>query len=139
MWIVLINWALMNIVEFQYTKAIQMEVLRTNDLAAVNPEESLMQKLGTLHVIFSSAALMIQLIMASRILSGLGIVSSMLLHPIVTFLNGLVISLRYGFVTASITRGTFELTNLIFSNAYNSSYYAIPHHIRDEAKELIQR
>ena len=138
MWVVLINWALMNIVEFQYTKAIQMEVLRTNDLAAVNPEESLMQKLGTLHVIFSSAALMIQLIMASRILSGLGIVSSMLLHPIVTFLNGLVISLRYGFVTASITRGTFELTNLIFSNAYNSSYYAIPHHIRDEAKELIQ-
>ena len=134
MWIIFLNWALMNIVEFQYTKAIEIEVMKMGH----NFEENLTQKLGTLSVIFSSGTLIIQLILASRIISALGITSSMLLHPVVTFLNGILISLRYGFSTAAITKGTFDATNLIFSNAYNSSYYAIPHNFREESKELIQ-
>ncbi len=134
MCIIFMNWALMNIVEFQYTKAIQMNVLQMGS----NFEGNLAQKLGTLSVIFSSGTLLIQLILASRIISSLGIVSSMLLHPIVTFLNGIIVSLRFGFSTAAITKGTFDVTNLIFSNSYNSSYYAIPHDLRAETKELIQ-
>lgn len=134
MWIIFINWALMNIIEFQYTKALQIDVMKMGS----NFEGNLAQKLGTLNVIFSTGTLFIQLILASRIISSLGIVSSMLLHPMVTFLNGIIISLRYGFSTAAITKGTFDMTNLIFSNAYNSSYYAIPHNYREEAKELIQ-
>ncbi len=134
MWIVFLNWAIMNIVEFQYTKAIELDVLAMGS----DFETNLVQKLGTLHVIFSAGTLFIQLVLASRIISSLGIVSSMLLHPIVIFLNGIIISLRYGFSTAAITKGTFEITNLIFSNAYNSSYYAVPHNIREESKELIQ-
>lgn len=134
MWIIFLNWALMNIVEFQYTKAIQNDVLSMGS----NFEGNLAQKMGTLNVIFSSGTLIIQLILASRIISSLGIVSSMLLHPIVTFFNGILISLRFGFPTAAITKGTFDITNLIFSNSYNSSYYAIPHNFREETKELIQ-
>lgn len=138
MWIVFINWGIMNLIEFQYTAAIQEQVMLSKHSTGIDFEGDISQKLGTLHIIFSSGALIIQLIAASRILSGLGIVSSMLLHPIVTFFNGIIIALRYGFITSSITRGTFELTNLIFNNAYNSSYYALPHNIRDDAKELIQ-
>ena len=44
MWIIFLNWALMNIVEFQYTKAIEIEVMKMGH----NFEENLTQKLGTL-------------------------------------------------------------------------------------------
>lgn len=159
MLVVILHWGMMNMVEFQYTKAIQQDVysvqeetlvLEENDLnvhlaaetsdAALSTqyEQKITQKLGLLHVVFNAAALIIQLILASRIITSLGVVSSLLIHPLVTLLNLMGLSLRFGFVTAAMTRGSFELTGLIFNNAYESSYYAIPHHKREMAKELMQ-
>lgn len=133
--IVFFNWAIMNVVEFQYTSAVLETTMKIHgsDFAT-----SLAQDLGKLHTIFNTGALVIQLIFASRIISSLGIASSIFLHPIVTILNLCVLTFRYGFFSAAITKGSFEITNLISTNAYNSSYYAIPHHIRDEVKEVLQ-
>ncbi len=157
--VVLLHWGMMNIVEFQYTKAIQQEVYSVQEETIVlnehNPglvlasegltdsqiaiyEQEITKKLGLLHVIFNAAALVIQLILASRIITSLGVVSSLLIHPLVTLLNLFGLSLRFGFVTAAITRGSFELTGLIFNNAYESSYYAIPHKKRSITKEVMQ-
>ncbi len=161
--IIILHWAIMNVVEFQYTKAIQQEVYSMQENTLVMQEETheialaseatdehytehqvqdfehqIAYKLGFLHMIFNAAALAIQLVLASRILTSVGIISSMLLHPLITLLNLAGLTLRFGFFTAALTRGTYELTNLIFKNAYDSSYYAIPHEQRSDVKELMQ-
>jgi len=173
MLVVILHWSIMNIVEFQYTKAIQQEVYEaqeqtlvleeksvefsagqiatneiilaetetaalTNEHSEVDYEHALTQKLGMLHLLFNAVALLIQLIIASRILTSLGVIASMMLHPLITLLNLIGLTLRFGFGTAVLTRGSYELTGLIFKSSYDSSYYAIPHSKRDDAKELMQ-
>lgn len=133
--IVFLNWAIFNIVEFQYTKAVLDSVLQTH---GTNHAVSLAADLGFFHVIFSFGALFIQLIFTSRIIESLGIASSITVHPIVTFLNLILQTTKFNLLTAAITKGSFEITNLISTNAYNSSYYAIPHHYRDDVKEVMQ-
>lgn len=160
--IVALHWAMMNIVEFQYTKAVEQEVMGQHEetlvenetghdptlasigddpeanLSGKNIEQDIAVTLGNLHLIFNSAALLMQLILTSRILGFLGITSTMLLHPLVTFMNLILMSLRFNFYTASLTRGSFELTGILFKNSYDSSYYGIPHEMRVETKELMQ-
>jgi HEAT repeat protein len=156
--VVLLHWGMMNMVEFQYTKAIQQEVYSVQEETLLSYDEfgvvlasegftdeqvqyyehQLTQKLGTLHVIFNTAALFIQLIIASRLLQSLGVVPSMLIHPLISLLNLIGLTLKFNFNTAVLTRGSYELTGLLFQNSYNSTYYSIPHALRDEVKELMQ-
>lgn len=155
--VILLQWAIMNVVEFQYTKAIQQNVFSTQEETLLSEENSgeimlasevteetkhyeheFTKKLGILQVIFNGGALFIQLILASRIIVGLGISSSLLLHPIATLFNVLGLTLRFGFFTAAMTRGSFELTFNIFKNAYHSSYYATPQKMRSDIKEVLE-
>ena len=131
--VVLLHWAIMNIIEFQYTNALQNAVAHTEHY-----EEDLTSRLGTLHMVFYSVALFIQLIAASRVLTSLGVVSSMILHPIGVILNVLAMTYHYSFASAALVKGGFEFTNIFYKNGYDSSYYAIPHALRDDAKELMQ-
>ncbi len=149
--IVALHWAIMNMVEFQYTKAIQQDVYGTQEETLVqedhvilaaeeeeNYDQMIAKKMGTLHVIFNTTALGLQLIFASRILTSLGVVSSLMVHPLVAFMNILALTLRFGFITGAVTRGGYELTGILFKSAYDSSYYAIPHEDRDDVKEFMQ-
>ncbi len=131
--VVLLHWAIMNIIEFQYTNALQNAVAHSEHY-----EEDLTSRLGTLHMVFYSVALFIQLIAASRVLTSLGVVWSMLLHPIGVILNVLAMTFHYSFASAALVKGGFEFTNIFFKNGYDSSYYAIPHELRDDAKEVMQ-
>lgn len=131
--VVLLHWAIMNIVEFQYTSALQNAVAHTEHY-----EEDLTTRLGTLHMVFYSVALFIQLIAASRVLTSLGVISSMILHPIGVILNVLAMTYHYSFVSAALVKGGFEFTNIFYKNGYDSSYYAIPHSLRDDTKEVMQ-
>lgn len=133
--VVLFHWAAMNIVEFQYTKALQELVANSH---GDNYEADLVGKIGTLHVIFYSCALFIQLVVASRILTSLGVIWSMMLHPLVLILNVVGMTLNYNFATTALVKGGFEFTNILFKNGYDSSYYVIPHDLRDDAKEVMQ-
>ncbi|OGJ43212.1 hypothetical protein A2974_01770 [Candidatus Peregrinibacteria bacterium RIFCSPLOWO2_01_FULL_48_20] len=138
--VVFFFWAIMNILEFQYTKAIQQDVFEAQEQTLVleDYEHLIAQKLGTLHLIFNSAALLMQLVVASRIITSLGITSSMMLHPLVTMINVLAMIFQFNFFTASLARGSHELTGILFKSSYDSSYYAIPHHLRRDAKEFMQ-
>jgi len=159
MLLVLLHWGIMNMVEFQYTKAIQQEVYSVQEETLITVddehgivlasdgfteeqnkvfEHQLTKKLGTLHALFNAAALVFQLIVASRLIQALGIVPSLLIHPIVTLLNLVGLTLKFNFNTAVLSRGGYEITGLLFKNSYDSSYYSIPHKMRDEVKELMQ-
>ena len=136
--VVLLQWALLNLIEFQYTSALEDTISMVEGATLESQMHLLMEKLGTLQLVFSAGALFIQLVLASRILVSLGITSTLLVHPVVTLFNLLGLFFRFSFFTSAITRGSFELTQLIFKNAYDSSYYAIPHEDRSEVKEIMQ-
>lgn len=149
--VVLLHWGMMNIVEFQSMKAVEQNVTHQEEQTivdshsnesvilaeATSDEENITEKLGMLHIALYSAALLLQLIFASRILSSLGVVPTMMLHPILTILNVLAMSLRFNIVTASITRASYELTTVLFKNATDSSAYALSHSSEEEAREIL--
>ncbi len=101
-------------------------------------EEQLTAKLGLLQIIFGIATLIMQLLISSRILKGLGIINSMAIHPLVAVLNLTGLTLRFNMLTASISKGASEMTGLLFQNAYHSSYYAFGDKIIDQMKELLE-
>ena len=156
MLVVLLHWSIMNVVEFQFTKAIQQDVYEAQEETYVmgeseivlgseaeaivekNYEQEIARKLGLIHVIANAFALIIQLVLASRIITRFGVIATMLIHPLITVLNILGLTLRFNFTSAAITRGSYELTGILFKNAYDSSYYAVPHHKRSHVKEVMQ-
>ena len=166
---ILLQFMLLNLFEFQYFKAIEESVIEKNKIEfevkdyrpdtnlkvslldvknvtlssenALNDnviEEKITQSLGLFQMIFSAGSLIVQIFFASRILNSLGIVGSLLVHPLVTLLNLFNMTFNFNFLTAAAGRSSLEITSGIFHNAYHSSYYAIIESMRTEIKELIE-
>lgn len=169
--IILLQFMMTYLFEFQYTKAIQEQVVTTQnnpitfeitgykpdtnlkipllnvnqiqnpipiDQPKIDLESQITQKLGLLQVIFSAGSLLIQIFVTSRILSSLGVISTLFIHPLISLVNLIGMTLNFNFLTASIGRGYFEITSGIFSNAYHASYYAMKETIRDQMKEIME-
>lgn len=100
--------------------------------------EKLTEGLGKLYVLISLSALLIQLFLAGRLIRNLGIIGSLILHPIVALINIVGLTLRFDLVTAIISKTGSEITGVIFKNSYNSSYYAISRHKRHQTKEFME-
>jgi HEAT repeat protein len=166
--IVMIQFMLLTMVEFQYTKAVQESVIERHEaieLTTYQPDSTLQvsllniepltgntpenahslsienditKNLGLLTMIFSIGSLIVQILIASRLIRSIGVVGTLLLHPIVTILNLLGMTINFNFFTAAMGRSNFEITGKLFQNAYHSSYYAITENIRDHIKEFME-
>ncbi|MBI4994211.1 MFS transporter [Candidatus Peregrinibacteria bacterium] len=169
--IVLFQWIFMNVLEFQYTKAIEQSVTKKQEstIAHVDPkifraavlsstegidnykaveeekralstsEQALLaEKLGVFKSIFYAAAFIIQALFASRIITALGVVGSMLLHPIIMLMSLVGMFLKFGFLSSFVSKMNFEVTNVVYKNAYFASHYAFPKFIRDQAAEFLE-
>lgn len=166
--LVMFQFLLTNIMEFQYTKAVQNEILQRESVqfelteykpettlkvsllnlkkpesvpsptTSHNTEEELMKNLGLLLMIFSLGSLAVQFLVASRIIGSLGIVRTLLIHPLITLIGLIGMTLKFNFLSATITRSSFEITSKLFYSAYHSSYYAIPERMRDQFKEFTE-
>ncbi|MBP9718498.1 MFS transporter [Candidatus Gracilibacteria bacterium] len=101
-------------------------------------ESKLSHKLGSLKSGFHTAALIIQALIATRLISALGVVGSMLLHPIIMLMSLVGMFLKFGMTSSTITRVNFEMTNVVFKNAYFTSHYALTKEIRDQAAEFLE-
>jgi len=134
LFVILIQWILVNLMEFQYTKAVVQNIHEPE----VTMQQALTHGLGTLHILFHSFALLTQLFFASRIISTLGIIGSLLLHPIVNLLSLGALTFRFGFTSAVLAKTNFEITNTIHKNAYHTSYYAIKSDIREQIREFLE-
>lgn len=169
--VILLQWIFMNILEFQYTKAIEQSITRKNEptiakvldsnnlkanvldssatlpasnqqnmnrALTIDEEAKLTQKLGTYKGLFHGAALIVQIIVASRLITALGIVGSLLLHPVLMLMSIVGMFLKFGFYSSFISKMGFETTNVVHKNAYFSSHYAFPKSIRDQAAEFLE-
>lgn len=172
---VILQFMLLNLMEFQYTKAIEQAVehkqsalelqiqeyqpatsLKVSLLEAkivdrseqpqakstqenkINHEQELTKSLALLQVMFSAGTLLVQVLLASRLIKGVGIVATLMLHPLLTFLNLIGMLFQFNFFTAAAGRSSFEITGKLFQNAYHSSYYAVSETLRDHIKEVME-
>lgn len=136
--IVLLQWVLFNLLEFQYTKAVYQNVSHVVLTAGSGFEHEMTHDLGLLFVLFNSAALLIQLFLGSRLINSLGIMGSMLLHSLVTILNLFNLTFNFSFGTAVMAKTNFTITSIIHNNAYHSSYYAIKEKFREYIREFLE-
>lgn len=175
--VVLLQWFFMNILEFQYTKAVEQSVTldheptialnidiksaqasvvsaaadataaemqaaapAVQETRALNAEQQteLTEKLGKVKGLFHGVAFLVQVLFASRLITGLGVIGSMILHPIVMLMSLVGMFLKFGFLSSVITKVSFEATNVVHKNAYFASHYAFPKIIRDQAAEALE-
>jgi len=133
MFVMLGQWLFNNLLEFQYTSAVFQGVSE-----GAHAEQELTHGLGSMQILFHSFALLMQLLVASRIMSFLGVINSMLLHPLVTLFSLGTLLFRFGFASAVVTKINFEMTSIIFINSYHNSYYAMRHNIREQIREFLE-
>ncbi len=104
----------------------------------VEQEAQLSEKLGQIRSSFHAASLFVQALIATRLISSLGVIGSMLLHPIIMLLSLVGMFFKFGLTSSTITRMNFEVTNVVYKNAYFTSHYALPKNIRDQAAEFLE-
>lgn len=100
-------------------------------------EKEIAKLLGLMHVIFSGAALGMQVFGVRRIIATLGLASSALIHPIVTMISVVSMMLHFGLVSSVSAKAGFEMTSTLFLHSYHASFYALKHHLRMYAKEFL--
>lgn len=105
---------------------------------SVSEQTSLAEKLGMFTGLFHAAALIVQILVASRLITSLGIVGSMIFHPVIMLMSLVGMFLKFGFRSSVIAKFSFSTTNVIHKNAYFSSHYAFPKSIRDQAAEFLE-
>lgn len=132
--IVIAQWFITNMLEFQFTKALFQNIPAN----AIHPEQDLTHGLGSLHIFFYTFGLFMQILIASRILGSLGVVGSLLLHPVVTLLSLGAMLFRFGLPSTILAKLNFEMTTIIHKNAYHTTYYAIDPNMREQVRELLE-
>jgi HEAT repeat protein/MFS family permease len=135
--IVFFQWLLFNLIEFQYTKAVYQNVSDVILQGGSGFEHAFIHDLGQLFILFSGSALVIQLFVGSRLISSLGVVGTMLLHPIVTLFSILGLTYSFSFNSAVFTKNNFTITTVLHTNAYHSSYYAVKDKLREHVREFL--
>ncbi len=101
-------------------------------------EAELTHKIGTLEAIFHSAGLIIQFFVASRVISSLGIVRSLVINPIFMILSAFATILSPTFIAAALLRNNLEIGGVIHLNSYHNSYYAVNHSSRGPVREFLE-
>lgn len=136
--IVFFQWLIYNLMEFQYTKAVYRNVSNVVLDAGSGFEHAFVYDLGVLFILFSASALFIQLFVGSRIIDYLGIVGTMIVHVLLTLLSLLGLTFYYNFPTAVLAKNNFTVGTVLFTSAYNSSYYAMTGDFREHIREIIE-
>jgi len=136
--IVLFQWIIFNLIEFQYTKVVYQNVSHVIFEAGSGFEHAFIHDLGILFVLFSVSALFVEIFLGSRLITNLGVVGAMLLHPIVTFFSLIALLFRFDFLTAVLAKNNFTLTSVIHTNTYHISYYAIKEKVREHLREFLE-
>ncbi|MBD3330297.1 hypothetical protein GF354_02075 [Candidatus Peregrinibacteria bacterium] len=136
--IVLFQWILFNLLEFQYTKAVYNNVSDVVLDAGSGFEHSFVHDLGALFIIFSSTALVVQFFVGGRLINSLGVIGSMLVHPLVTLLSIFGLTVNFGFSSAVLAKNNYTITSVLQNNAYHSAYYAVKENLREHTRELLE-
>mgnify|MGYP001573693414 FL=1 len=136
--IVIAQWFFSVVLEFLFTYSISSQVAFGGDLVpavATGVENVLIHEFGFMQILFAGAALLSHFFLAGRVISGVGIGGSMVLHPIVSFLSLATMIVNFSVFSTVLSRINFEVTGVIFRNAYQASYYVF-HELKSQFVRL---
>ncbi len=133
MLIFFLQWMMVHFLEFQYTRIVHESVGGGNN---VEHGESLAHGLGNLHMIFYGSALLMQLLLASRLIRHLGTFGGFLFHTTMSFLGSLSMLFGFGYFTTVLAKNNAEMSGIINKNAYEASYYAFRHGTQRALREF---
>lgn len=154
--VVLLQWTFFTLLNFQYTKAVDANIVHGHEIegifaatenfmatehlhaAATSHEDLLTHGLGQLHIIFYTIALLTQLFLTSRIIERFGIVRTLRMHPLASFMSSLLMMVKPGFGSAVFAKGLFEATSGVYLVAYHASFYALREKVRGNVKEFME-
>lgn len=136
--IVLLQWLIFNLLEFQYTNAVYKTSSNTILEAGSGFEHVFVHDLGALFILFSGSTLLVQFFLGSRLVKYLGVVGTMIMHAVVTFLSLVGLFVSFNFYTAVFAKNNFSMTSSLNTTAYQSAYYAISDGIRDYTREVLE-
>lgn len=131
-----IQWFVAQLIEFLYTKVVDERVL--DGVSVEAHAEGLSHGLGTLHILFYCCALVVQLLIAGRILRFLGTVGGLLFHGLMTMMSAISMMLGFGYFTTVMAKNNFEVSGVISKNAYEASYYAFPQGTKKTIREFFE-
>jgi hypothetical protein len=136
--IVFLHWFLFSLVEFQYTSMVYKSTSNVILEGGSGFEHAFIHDLGGFFVLFSFSALLVQLFLGSRLIKSLGIMNTMLLHPLVTLLSVFALTMSFTFPVAILMKNNFIITTALFLNVYHSAYYAIREKYREYSREFLE-
>jgi HEAT repeat protein len=149
--VVFLHFALVNLIEYEYTTIVdknlkhhqEENIDKVKESSNSSHADQLTHGLGFFHIMFSLLAFFAQLLSASRIQSKLGVIKSMMSHPIANIFSGIIIFLGffYNFLiyeSVIFARGLFELTNIFHRTNYHASFYVLKKSIREQVKEFME-
>lgn len=135
--IVFLQWLLFNLLEFQYTVAVFENASEAVLEGGSGFEHAFIHDLGVVFVLFSFCALLVQVLVGSRIISHLGVVGTLLLHALVAFVSAVGLLFSFSFSMAVFSRNNFTMTSVLHLNAYHSSFYGFRQSLREDAREFL--
>jgi HEAT repeat protein len=142
--LVIIQWMVFNLIEFQYSSAAAHAFTgdHGSEDAGHGGGDAVVQELahglGLVHIGLYGLLLLFQLFLASRIQKRLGVVRTILLHPLMIFLSSIVMAAKFSFFSTLLAKGSFEIFGGPSRNAYHASFYVFRPHVRERAKEFLE-
>lgn len=136
LFLIVLHWVAAQFIEFQYTKMVASGVSHAANSSPF--EEQLTHGLGSFHIFFYACALVVQLLVASRILRKLGTVGGFLFHALITFFSSMSIFIGLTPFSAVLAKNNFEISGVVHKNSYEASYYAFPHGSRRMFREFFE-
>lgn len=133
--VVFTQWLTAHLLEFQYTKIVDESLSASS---GADHSEGLAHGLGLLHMIFSGSALVVQLLLTSRLLSFLGTFGGFLFHSLITLMSSLSMLFGFGYFTTVLAKNNFEVSGIVSRNAYEASYYAFKHGTQKSIREFFE-
>lgn len=121
--IVFVQWITALFLEFLFTVSVSQKALESLPATVSGVENILIHEFGFLYILFGAVAFISQIFLAPRVITYLGIVPSMMVHPLLFLLSLIGLLGSFGFFTTVLTRLNAEITGGIYRNAYQSSYY----------------
>jgi MFS family permease len=125
-------WLLFQFIEFQFTKVVH------DSLEHSNVEGEMAQSLGSLHLFFYSLALVMQLLLAGRIMKYVGTAGGFLFHAVVSLMGVFSLIIGFGQFTAMLVKNNYEMSGVVFKSSYENSYYAFKHGTQRFYRELFE-
>jgi HEAT repeat protein/ATP/ADP translocase len=143
--IIFFHFFAFHLVEYQFSKAIDMSV-RTSENYTVGPqlqdshdyEYHIIHHFGMIHVIIHTILLVLQILLASRLLRRFGVVNSMLISPLFYLVTFLVMAVRFTFMSAIISKGVYDVGGGLSRITFLQTFFAFSEQTRDEAKEILE-